>query len=164
MEVIMEKISDKKKKWEQEFLLATQDILEHPAVLEMKKHPHHGVTTCYGHCFKVGFHNYLWCKFFHLDAKSAARGGMLHDFFLYDWHTHAKETGNHFHGLTHPKVAYENAKKHFNLNRVEKDIILSHMWPVTLFSIPRTWEGFITTITDKYCGAFETSRRKNRIR
>lgn len=24
--------------------------------------------------------------------------GLLHDLFLYDWHFHAKETGNYFHG------------------------------------------------------------------
>ena len=85
---------------------------------------------------------------------------MLHDLFLYDWHTHARKTGDHFHGMTHPGCACRNAKKLFRLNRVEEDVILHHMWPVTLLSLPRTREGWITTITDKYCGACETSRRK----
>ena len=95
----------------------------------------------------------------HLDAVSAARGGMLHDLFLYDWHKHAARTGDHFHGLTHPKAAYKNARKFFRLNKVEKDIILNHMWPVTPVCVPRTKEGWISTFADKYCGALETSQR-----
>lgn len=97
---------------------------------------------------------------FHLDAKSAARGGMLHDLFLYDWHTHAKETGQRFHGLTHPKTALNHACRLFSLNDIEKDVIRAHMWPVTFFSIPHTKEGWIITLTDKYCGAFESMKRK----
>ncbi len=85
---------------------------------------------------------------------------MLHDLFLYDWHTHAKKTGDRFHGLTHPKTALKNASKFFELNEIEKDIIYNHMWPVTFFRIPKTKEGFITTLTDKYCGACETSKRR----
>ena len=48
---------------------------------------------------------------FHLDAKSAARGGMLHDLFLYDWHTHARETGERLHGFTHAEKAYKECRK-----------------------------------------------------
>ena len=47
---------------------------------------------------------------------------------------------------------------------IEKDIIYRHMWPVTFFRVPRTAEGFITTLTDKYCGACETSQRKPKQR
>ena len=126
----------------------------------MKLYPHHGTTNCYQHCVHVAYYNYQWCRFFHLDARSAARGAMLHDLFLYDWHTHAKKTGDHFHGLTHPKTALKNASKFFELNEIEKDIIYNHMWPVTFFRIPKTKEGFITTLTDKYCGACETSKRR----
>ena len=79
---------------------------------------------------------------------------MLHDLFLYDWHTHAKKTGDRFHGLTHPKTALKNASKFFELNEIEKDIIYNHMWPVTFFRIPKTKEGFITTLTDKYSALF----------
>lgn len=157
---ILKKQNDTKDKWQQEFYDEMKDILEHPVVLEMKKYPHHGMTNCYQHCVNVGYQNYLWCKFLKLDAKSAARGGILHDLFLYDWHGHAKETGECFHGWTHPKTAYENARQHFDLNEIEKDVILSHMWPVTILSFPRTTEGFITTITDKYCGLLETIQRK----
>lgn len=147
-------------RWKEEFYDCIKDIARHPVVLRMKLYPHHGSTNCYQHCMNVAYYNYQWCRFFGLDACSAARGAMLHDLFLYDWHTHTKRTGDHFHGLTHPDAAYKNAVKIYKLNKIEKDIILNHMWPVTIRRVPRTKEGWITTLTDKYCGACETSRRK----
>lgn len=146
--------------WDDEFYECIRDLAEHPVVLRMKLYPHHGNSSCYDHCLNVAYYNYQLCRKFNLDAVSAARGGMIHDLFLYDWHTHAKKTGDRFHGLTHPKAAYKNARKFFKLNKIEKDVILNHMWPVTALSIPRTKEGWVTTIVDKYCGAFETSRRR----
>lgn len=146
--------------WKKDFWECIRDVATHPVVLRMKLYPHHGNSSCYDHCIHVAYYNYRLCRFLGLDYKSAARGGMLHDLFLYDWHKHTKKTGDHFHGLTHPKKALVNARKIFDLNPTEQDIIYRHMRPVTLFRIPHTWEGFITTLTDKYCGACETSRRK----
>ncbi|WP_073109578.1 HD domain-containing protein [Hespellia stercorisuis] len=146
--------------WDEAFYESIRDIAEHPVVLRMKLYPHHGNSSCYDHCLNVAYYNYQVCRKFNLDAVSAARGGMLHDLFLYDWHTHTAKTGDHFHGLTHPKAALKNAAKFFKLNRIEKDVIKNHMWPVTVLSIPRTKEGWVTTFVDKYCGAFETSRRR----
>ncbi|MCU6748118.1 phosphohydrolase [Faecalicatena acetigenes] len=156
----VQKHENLKRDWGEDFYACIKDIAEHPVVLRMKLYPHHGKTNCYQHCLHVAFYNYQWCRFMHLDAISAARAGMLHDLFLYDWHTHAQKTGNRFHGLTHPKTAYQHARKFFRLNSIERDIILHHMWPVTLFHFPRTKEGWITTLTDKYCGLLESSRRK----
>lgn len=159
-EELTEKMETAPDEWKAEFYQCIKDIAEHPVVLRMKLYKHHGTSSCYQHCMNVAYHNYCWCRFLNLDARSAARGGMIHDLFLYDWHTHAARTGDHFHGLTHPKTAYKHAVKFFRLNEIEKDVILSHMWPVTPLRIPKTKEGWITTITDKYCGARETSIRK----
>lgn len=157
---VARRLKRKRQAWKNEFYQEVKDIARHPVVLRMKLYPHHGSTNCYQHCMNVAYYNYQWCRFLKLDAKSAARGGMLHDLFLYDWHTHAAKTGDRFHGITHPEKAYQNARKFFDLNPIEIDIIRNHMWPVTLFGAPRTKEGWITTLTDKYCGACETSRRK----
>lgn len=153
-------IEKNKRNWELDFYDEIKDLMRHPVVLRMKLYPHHGVSSCYDHCLHVAYYNYVICRYFKLDARSAARAGMLHDLFLYDWHTHTAKTGDHFHGMTHPKVAFRNASRHFKLNRVEKDVIMNHMWPVTLFHIPHTREGWVTTLTDKYCGSCETSQRK----
>ena len=149
-----------REEWQSEFYECVKDIAEHPVVLRMKLYPHHGTSSCYKHCMNVGYYNYQLCRILHLDARSAARGGMLHDMFLYDWHEHTKKTGDHFHGMTHPKEALRNASRSFELNEIERDIVLTHMWPVTFLTFPRTKEGWITTITDKYCGSCETSQRR----
>ncbi|WP_394927265.1 HDIG domain-containing metalloprotein [uncultured Robinsoniella sp.] len=138
----------------QEFYECIRDIMEHPVVLLMKKFPHHCDTDCYQHCMNVAYYNYQICKVLGLDARAAARAGMLHDLFLYDWREHAAKTGDRFHGLTHPKVALRRAEKYFDLNDMEKDIILKHMWPLTIIP-PKYFESYIICLTDKYCGACE---------
>lgn len=151
---------EKRHKLHLDFYDTVRDLAKHPVVRQMRLFPQHGDTNCYRHCLNVAFYNYLLCRLLHLDARSAARAAMLHDLFLYDWHTHAAQTGEHFHGLTHPRTAYENARKHFHLNPTEKDVILTHMWPVTPLAIPHTPEGWITIFSDKYCGACETGHRR----
>lgn len=75
---------------------------------------------------------------------------MLHDLFLYDWRNSKKELNlNSYHAFIHPKIALENASKLFDLNEKEQDIILKHMWPVTL-ALPKYKETYIITFTDKY--------------
>jgi len=144
----------KKNNLHYEFYEVVQDLIEHPIVLEMKKYPHHCTTSCYQHCLNVAYYNYKICRAFGLDAKAAARAGIVHDLFLYDWRTHAKLTKEHFHAMTHPRVALRNAKKYFDLNELEQEIILKHMWPLTVIP-PKSWEAFIIGMTDKYCGFFE---------
>lgn len=53
------------------------------------------------------------------------------------------------------KKACENACKIFDLNEKEKDIIIKHMWPVTV-AFPNSIEGFVLTLVDKYCALTES--------
>lgn len=140
---------------DKEFYRYIQDLVIHPAVQEMKNYIQHGTTTCYQHCLQVAYYNYRICKRLGLDAHSAARAGMLHDFFLYDWHDYARKTGKHFHGLTHPGEALRNARKYFALTALEEEIIRKHMWPLTPVP-PTRAESFVICMTDKYCGLCET--------
>lgn len=136
-----------------EFKEIISDIKDNETVLEMKKYRQHFDTTCYEHCITASYYCYKICKRLNLDYKSAARGAMLHDMFLYDWRKPNASGG--LHAFKHGKIAYENASKIFNLNDIEKDMIIKHMWPVTL-SFPKYPESFILTFVDKYC-AFEES-------
>ena len=68
-----------------EFYSITKDLLKNPVVMQMKNYRHHYNSTCYDHCLEVAYLSYLFCKKHHLDYVSAARAGMLHDLFLYDW-------------------------------------------------------------------------------
>ena len=132
-----------------------KDIIENEMVQQMKQYRQHFSVSCFDHCLYVSYNLYLLCKKHKLDYVSAARAGLVHDLFLYDWRKR-QEGRKGFHAYTHAKTAYENAKKIFNLNKKEKDIILKHMWPVT-FAIPRYKETFFMTYVDKY---FAYSERK----
>ena len=66
----------------------------------------------------------------------------------------AKRTGDRLHAITHPITAYRNACKYFHLNKVEKEVITKHMWPVSVIP-PRYPETYVICLTDKYCGSRE---------
>lgn len=146
----------------QEFYDCIKDIIDHPAVLRMKDFYQHCDTDCYEHCLNVAYNNFCICKYLGLDARSAARGGMLHDLFLYDWRHHSKKTGDRLHAITHPITAYRNAVKYFNLNKIEKEVITKHMWPVSVIP-PRYPETYIICLTDKYCGSMEIADHYSRV-
>lgn len=140
---------------DEDYLGCVWDILEHPVFQSMDNFIQHGRTTCKEHCIRVSYLSFCLCRKMGWDGRSAARAALLHDLFLYDWHTHAKETGNHFHGLTHPRVALENASRYFALSPMEKNCILRHMWPLTPVP-PASKEGFVICYADKVCSLAET--------
>ena len=137
-----------------EFSKIINDILNHSSFQNLKSYKHHYIWTRYEHCLSVSYHSYLICKFLKLDYKSATRAALLHDFFFYDCENKLTRPKKHI--QNHPKQALENAKKFFELNKKEEDIILKHMWPLT-FSPPKYLESFIVTLVDKYCAFKECS-------
>lgn len=114
----------------------------------MERFIQHRNTNCLEHSINVSYKSYLICRGLGLDYQSAARGGLLHDFFLYDWHITKPKNG--LHGLTHPGTALKNADEKFSLNEIEKDIIEKHMWPLTL-KLPKYEESFVVSFVDKRC-------------
>lgn len=138
----------------EEFENIIKDIIENTTVQKMQEYRQHYNTSCYEHCINVSYLNYRICKKLKLDFVSAARAGMVHDLFLYDWRK--RENGRKgLHGFTHPKTALENAEKLFDISKREKDIILKHMWPLTI-KIPIYPESWVIVLTDKYCAIKES--------
>ena len=137
-----------------EFTNIIKDILDDKTVQNLQLYKHHYSSNRYEHCLSVAYTSYKICKFLGLDHVSAARAGILHDLFLYDCENPKTRPKNHI--TEHPKIALQNAEKLFILNDLEKDIILRHMWPVTL-STPKYLETFILTFVDKYCAVKEWS-------
>ena len=131
----------------EEFESIIKDIVENSEVLKMKEYRQHADTSCFDHCYMASYYCYILCKKLNLDYKSCARAAMLHDFYLYDWRV--KDISHKWHAFTHPKKALEKALSIFDLNDKEKDIIVKHMWPVTLLSFPKYKESFLITIFDK---------------
>lgn len=132
------------------------DLIDSPGVLSMSEFTQHGNVSCLEHCKHVSYYSYVLCRLLGLDYRSAARGGLLHDYFLYDWHYNAP---SRWHGFEHPYIALENAKRDFELTETECDIIKKHMWPLTL-SLPGCWETFIVSCVDKICTVSEVLSSK----
>lgn len=144
-----------------EYLGCISGLIDHEMVRSMGNYIQHSDINCLEHSLYVSYSSYLVCRRMGLDYRSAARGGLLHDFFLYDWHLEKPYKG--LHGLTHPHVALQNANKYFHLNKLEQDIIRKHMWPLTV-TPPKYKEAYIVAAIDKYCAFMETfnfGERKN---
>ncbi len=138
-----------------EFQDIIKDLINNDKVQEMKKFRQHCDTSCYDHCYTASRCSYKICKKLGWDYKSAARAAMLHDLFLYDWREKSDRKG--FHAFTHPTTAKENASKLFQLSEKEKNIIETHMWPLTV-QFPKYKEGLLLTFIDKYCAITESGK------
>lgn len=137
------------------FLVLVGDLLKTPSVGEMDRFVQHGRITCLQHSLLVAYLSFRVCRRLGFDFEAAARGALLHDFFLYDWH----EPGHgSWHGMRHPARALENARREFTLSPVEQDIIEKHMWPLTLRRPPRYRESVVVCAADKLCAAAEVLR------
>lgn len=116
----------------------------------------HGSVSVFDHCLNVA----TMCvkiaslNIFKVDYSSLIRGALLHDYFLYDWHNNQNKEG--LHGYRHAKIALKNAKRDFNINNIEANMIKSHMFPLNLFSVPKYNESIILCIADKICATKET--------
>ena len=135
-----------------------EEVLQKKKFLKMNRYLQHGNTSCLLHSIAVSYYSYRLCKFLKLKVheKELIRGGLLHDYFLYDWHQKYKPTKNvGLHGVIHPKIALYNARKDFKINLIEADIIAKHMFPLTL-EPPKYKESVIICLVDKVCSIYET--------
>lgn len=121
-----------------------REIITHEVFHQMDMFKHHGVKTCLSHTMDVAQLTFHLARKMDLDVISATRGALLHDFFLYDW----RYQGPRLHGFRHPKIALENAGKYFQLNHLEVDSIMRHMWPLTPVP-PRYPESILVSYADK---------------
>ena len=144
----------------EEFENIIKDIKENETVNLMKNYRQHFNTSCYEHCYNASYYCFLIAKKLHWDYKSVARAAMLHDLFLYDWRKRENNRKG-FHAFTHGNTACQNACKLFNLTEKEQNIIKRHMFPVTLIP-PKSKEGLLLTLVDKYCGLIEIKSKFKR--
>jgi uncharacterized protein len=138
-----------------------EDIIESDEVLSMRDIPHHIGMTCYEHSVFVSYISFRIARKLGLDYISAARGGLLHDLYLY-----SKLERNLFgysHNFIHPKIALDNARRLCNLSDKEENIILSHMWPLSRV-FPKSREAVVVSAADKYCATAEAMRIWHRMK
>lgn len=130
------------------FFDIAEPIINNKAFQRQKGFIQHGSFSTFDHAIYVAFRCYVSAlrkKNYHL--KEVIRASLLHDFCLYDWHI--LKGRKRFHGLRHPKIAIKNADELFGLNKLEKSMINTHMWPLTFFRIPKHKESWLLCIIDK---------------
>lgn len=115
----------------------------------------HGNVTVFEHSVNVAEISIAFAEKLPItvNEESLIKGALLHDYFLYDWHY--KEQSPGLHGFKHPYIALKNAEEDYDLNDIEKNIILRHMFPLVPIP-PRYKEAWIVCVADKYCAFGET--------
>lgn len=131
-----------------------KEILDSDNMKREKRFIQHANVSTYDHSISVATTSLTLAAIFRVkvDKVSLVRGALLHDFFLYDWHD--KTAMPKAHAYLHPLIAFDNAKKEFKLNAIEKNIIQAHMFPLSIV-MPKYKESWIVVMADKICAMNE---------
>lgn len=125
-----------------------KDILRNKEFKKLYNIEHHGISRM-EHSIKISYYSYKIAKKLNLNYINVARGALLHDFFLDGDERNNKR--KFLDTFTHPKKALNTTITNFNVNNIEKNIIISHMFPI-YFSIPKYKESILVNIVDKVIG------------
>ena len=99
------------------------DILRSSRFRSTRKNIQHGTVSVYEHSISVA-----GCSLKIMDGlkslgirvreRELVRGALLHDYFLYDWHTRKSAKGlKELHGFSHPEIALRNAGRDYRLTQ-----------------------------------------------
>lgn len=138
---------------------AAGDILQSENFRSTRGHIQHGNMTVNNHCMNVAKYSIAISEKLHIPCsqRELIRGALLHDYFLYDWHSKDHIQPWRLHGIFHPGIALRNASREYRLTPREMEIIRKHMWPLTVVP-PTCREAWIVTTADKWCSLMETLR------
>ena len=137
-----------------EYRRIIKDILRNENFKKLYNIEHHGISR-WEHLNKVAYYSFCVSKKLNMDYKSATRGALLHDFYLDGDERNSKR--KFLDTFTHPKKALNTSMDNFSLNDMEKNIIVSHMFPIYL-ALPKYKESVIVNLVDKFIGAKEMLR------
>ncbi len=136
------------------FLDIVSDLINTPEFKKLEDCTHHYGVSRYQHCINVAYYSYVLCKKLGLNYTAAARAGLLHDLFYYDWQNSGLSMAKH--ALRHSSIALKNAEKLTSLSALERDIIKNHMWLCGKIW-PKHRESYIVSLADKICAVWEAS-------
>ena len=134
-----------------EYFNIVDDILDNDKFKKTNNCRHHGLSRM-DHSLKVSYYSYKVAKMMKLDYRAAARAGLLHDFFVNEDLEGKKRKLSVF---FHPYKSLENSTNYFYLNDMEKDIIITHMFPTLPHKIPKYLESWIVSTVDKIIAVYE---------
>lgn len=133
-----------------EFYSYIEDICTNDEFQKLSVFNQHLTTNRLQHSYNVAYYTFLVCRKYNWNVREATRAALLHDFFLYDW----QDTKLGFHPNEHPKQALINAKKYFEITPLMENMILSHMWPLSI-AYPKYKESLIIQGSDRLCACLE---------
>lgn len=137
------------------FFEIVKDIYFSNEVQSLKQYEQHLDIDRLQHITSVAFLSYKICRHLGWDYKSAALSATMHDLFYYDWRDGENGKWHRLHGYKHPKYAALNAKELFpDITEKQISIISHHMWPLTIIP-PKSKEGVVVSLMDKYCATRE---------
>src|SRR5574344_305068 len=116
---------------------------------------HHGNNRLY-HILRVSKLSFFVSKNLGIDYISCTRGALMHDFFTIE-DLSRKDNRYNKYLKGHPTQALSNSKEFFDVNEIEEDIILSHMYPITRQK-PKYIESKIVCICDTIVSVYEFFR------
>lgn len=130
-------------------------ILDNDEVNMLDDFKHHHFTTRLQHSLNVSYYSYCLCRRLGWDYRSAARAGLMHDLYFFE---NTSIDGNGQKLLkNHPFDALRNSERIFELNDIEKDAIVNHMWPCSSLNRPRYRESLAVSFSDKLCAVMEAT-------
>ena len=139
---------------DKEYKKIVKDIFRNTEFKKLYNIEHHGISRM-EHSIKISYYSYRVAKKLGMDYVSVARGGLLHDFFLDGDERNCKR--KFLDTFSHPKRALSTSVSNFDVNDIEKNIIVSHMFPIYL-SIPKYKESVLVNFIDKAVGFKELVR------
>ena len=134
-----------------EYYEIIHEILQSDEFQKRKQYKHHGDISVYDHSLAVSKLAYLLAKKMNKDYKSAAIGGLLHDFYDKPWQdNNEKKPLLKKHGFVHAKEALKNSQKYFKeyMNDIIENSIERHMFPLNI-TPPKYIEGWLLVLIDK---------------
>lgn len=138
-----------------EFEYIASEILDKDKYQSLKDEKHHGLNR-YEHSLRVAKNTYRVSKALKMDYISATRGALLHDYFN---DADYQNTRGLKKNSLHPVIALNNARREYDLNSKEENIIVSHMYPFGKVK-PNCKESWVVTGVDKSVAIYECARYK----
>ena len=138
-----------------DFESIAEEIINSDKYQSLKDENHHGLSR-YDHSLRVARNTYKLSKKMKLDYISATRGALLHDYFTDEDYRNTKGMKKY---SMHPVIALNNAIREYELNPIEENIIVSHMYPMGKIK-PNCKESWLVTSVDKGVAIYECARFK----
>ena len=139
----------------QEFENLIKDIENNDNFKELDKEHHHGISR-YGHSYRVAKGVYTVTKKLKWNYQEATRAALMHDFY-FDYQLEENTPAKNL--VAHQNAAVLNASKYYTLSELQKNMIESHMFPLSKV-VPKYKESICLTLVDKAVAIYEQNRFK----